>query len=145
MPVGLTSSTSQYILVYSFFTGIFSSSVKYVHTISTYFTAALYTVSQKNVPPLICYNFYVHGLIATIFGKNVVEKVGNQKPYFIFPPHMTNASAVPGETGNPKMASFHLKAACFFYQKPTKHSYKYHLVRAEPPFAVKMIGPRKAA
>jgi len=24
-------------------------------------------VSQKNVPPLTCYNLYIHGSIATIF------------------------------------------------------------------------------
>jgi len=33
--------------------------------------------------------------------------------YFIFSPHLTNASALPGETGNPEIASFHLNAACF--------------------------------
>jgi len=38
-----------------------------------------------------------------------------------------------------------------FHQKNTKHSLKYHLVRAEPPFSVKTIdwmhqtGPRKEA
>jgi len=70
--------------------------------------------------------------------------------YFIFPPHLTNASALHEETGNPEIASFHLNAACFF-TKNTKHSYKYHLVRAEPPFTVKtndwvhQMGPRKAA
>jgi len=37
------------------------------------------------------------------FDKNVAEKVGN----FIFPHHLTNASALPGETGNPEIASFH--------------------------------------
>jgi len=42
----------------------------------------LYTVS-KNVPPLTCYNLYIHGSTATIFGINVAEKVGNQNvPYF---------------------------------------------------------------
>jgi len=70
--------------------------------------------------------------------------------YFIFPPYLTSASALPGETGNPEIASFHLNSACFS-PKITKHSYKYHLVRAEPPFAVKTIdwvhqtGPRKGA
>jgi len=70
--------------------------------------------------------------------------------YFIFPLHVTIASALPGETGNPKIASFHLNAACFL---PKKHEtqLKYHLVRAEQPFTVKTIdwvhqtGPRKAA
>jgi len=70
--------------------------------------------------------------------------------YFIFPPHMTNASALPGDTGNPEIASFHLNAACFFYQK-TQNIVRYHLVRAEPPFTVITIdwvhhtGPRKGA
>jgi len=32
----------------------------------------------KNVPHLTCYNLYTHGSIATIFGTNVAEKVGNQ-------------------------------------------------------------------
>jgi len=36
---------------------------------------------------------------------------------FIFPPHLTSASALPGGTGNPEIASFHLNAACFFTQK----------------------------
>jgi len=59
--------------------------------------------------------------------------------YFIFPPHLASASALPGETGNPEIASFHLNAACFFTKKNTKHSEKYNLIRAEPPFTVKTI------
>jgi len=55
-----------------------------------------------------CYNFYIHSSIATIFGTNVAEKV----------------SALPGETGNPEIASFHLNAACFFTNKNTRHSLK---------------------
>ena len=70
--------------------------------------------------------------------------------YFIFPPHLISAYAPLGETGNPEIASFHLNAACFL-PKNTKHSLKYHLVRAEPPFTVKaiewehQIGHRKGA
>jgi len=37
--------------------------------------------------------------------------------YFVFPPHLTSASAVPAETGNPEIASFHLNAACIFTKK----------------------------
>ena len=37
--------------------------------------------------------------------------------YFICSHHLTNASALPGETGNPEIASFHLNAACFFTKK----------------------------
>ena len=33
--------------------------------------------------------------------------------YFIFP-HLASASALPGETGNPEIASFHLTVARFF-------------------------------
>jgi len=36
-----------------------------------------YTVSQKR-PTFHLYNLYIHGSIATIFGTNVAEKVGNQ-------------------------------------------------------------------
>jgi len=41
--------------------------------------------------------------------------------YFIFPPHLTCASALPGETGNPKIAFFHLNVACFLPKKHMKH------------------------
>ena len=67
--------------------------------------------------------------------------------YFIFPPHLTCASALRGETGNPKIAYFYLNAACFFI-KNTRNTLKYQLVTAEPPFTVKTIdgmhqtGPR---
>jgi len=44
-----------------------------------------------------------------------------------------------GKQETRKLRLFHLNAACFFYQKNTKHSLKYQLVRAEPPFTVKMI------
>jgi len=38
----------------------------------------IYTVSQKSPTFTTCYNFYTHSSIATIFGTNVAEKVGNQ-------------------------------------------------------------------
>jgi len=40
--------------------------------------------------------------------------------YFIFAAqaaHLTSASALPWETGNPEIASFHLNAAYFFTKK----------------------------
>ena len=37
--------------------------------------------------------------------------------YFIYPLHLTSASALSGETGNPEIAAFHLNAAFFFHQK----------------------------
>jgi len=39
----------------------------------------MYTVSQKNVPPSACYNFDAHERILIFFGRNVTDKVGNQK------------------------------------------------------------------
>ena len=41
-----------------------------------------YTVSQKNVPPLAFHNFDAHELILTFFGRNVTNKVGNQKTLY---------------------------------------------------------------
>jgi len=40
--------------------------------------ATCYTVSQKNVPPLTCYNLDIHYPIMIIFGRSVTEKVRNQ-------------------------------------------------------------------
>jgi len=37
-----------------------------------------YTVSQKTSHLYNCYNFYIHGLIASIFGTDVAKKVDNQ-------------------------------------------------------------------
>ena len=38
-----------------------------------------YTVSQKNVPSMACYNFDIHEQILIFFGRNVTNKVGNQR------------------------------------------------------------------
>jgi len=61
------------------------------------------------------------------------------KMYFILPPHLTSAYALPGGTGNPEIVSFHLNAACFFTKKTRNTVLKYHLVRAEAAFTVKSI------
>jgi len=42
----------------------------------------MYTVSQKNVPPLACYNFDAREWIWIFFGRNVTDKVGNQKTLY---------------------------------------------------------------
>jgi len=44
--------------------------------------------------------------------------------YFILPPHLTSASALRGETGNPEIAAFHLNAACFFTKKKQETQFK---------------------
>jgi len=41
--------------------------------------SCIYTVSQKNVQSLACYNFDAHEWILIFFGRNVTNKVGNQK------------------------------------------------------------------
>ena len=38
----------------------------------------LCTLGLKNVPPLTCYNLEMHGPIAIIFARSVIEKVRNQ-------------------------------------------------------------------
>ena len=45
----------------------------------------IYTVSQKNVPPLTCYNLDKHEPITIIFGRNVTEKVRNHNMVLCFP------------------------------------------------------------
>jgi len=37
---------------------------------------------SKNVPPLPCYNFDAHEWILIFFGRNVTDKVGNQKTLY---------------------------------------------------------------
>jgi len=37
---------------------------------------------SKNVPPLVCYNFDAHEWILIFFGRNVTDKVGNQKTLY---------------------------------------------------------------
>jgi len=69
--------------------------------------------------------------------------------YFIFPLHLTRASALPGETGNPEIASFHLNVACFFTKK--HETVKISPGQSLTTFTVKTIdwvhqtGPRKGA
>jgi len=68
--------------------------------------------------------------------------------YFIFPPHLTSASALPEETRNSEIASFHLNVVCF----SPKNMKQLKISPRQPnPLTVKTIdwvhqtGPRKAA
>jgi len=61
------------------------------------YTKKLHRVS-KNYPPLACYNCYNFNTckrILIFFGRNVTDKVSNQKT----PPQITCASALAGKTG----------------------------------------------
>ena len=48
----------------------------------------LYNVSRKRPTFTTCYNCYIHSSIATIFGTNVADKVGNLSNYTSFS-HLT--------------------------------------------------------
>ena len=76
-----------------------------------------YTVSQKNVPPLQLAIIFTCTVRLRQFLAQMLLSKQAIKMYFIFPPHLTSASALPGETENPEIASFHLNAACFFTKK----------------------------
>jgi len=47
----------------------------------------IYTVSQKNVPPLACYNFDTRERILIFFGRNVTDKVSNKKTLYCATPN----------------------------------------------------------
>ena len=51
---------------------------------------------------MTCYSRYTHDPIATIFDRSVTEKVRNIIRCFVFPPHLSSASALPCEIGNPE-------------------------------------------
>jgi len=80
----------------------------------------MFTVFQKNLPPLTCYNLYIHGSIATIFGKNVAKKVGSQNIlYFSTSPNYCFCTT----WGNriPENCIFSLKC-CMLFTKKTWNS-----------------------
>jgi len=61
-----------------------------------------------------------------ILAQMLLRKYAIQR-YFIFPPHLTNAAALPGKTGNPEIVSFHSKyAACFL---PKTRNTFYNITR----------------
>ena len=81
-----------------------------------------YTVSQKKTSHLYNLLLFLHTQFdCDNFWHKMLPRRQAIKMYFIFPPHLTSASALPGETGNPEIVSFHLNAACFFTKKNTKH------------------------
>ena len=81
--------------------------------------AHYYTVSQKNVPlpPLQLVIIFTYTVRLRQFLAQMLPRKYAIKVYFIFPPRLTSAYALPWETGNPENATFHLNAACFFIKK----------------------------
>jgi len=52
--------------------------------VSPSYTKLITTLCLKKRPTCTtCYNFYIHSSIATVFGINVVEKVGNQNVLYV--------------------------------------------------------------
>jgi len=94
----------------------------------------MYTVSQKNVPILTCYNFDTHGSITIILETHITDKLSNQNVLY-FP---TSPNLCFWENRKPQNCVFSLKC-CMLFTKNTQNTLKYHLVTAEPPFTVKMI------
>jgi len=67
----------------------------------------LHCDSKKRSTFTTCYNFYIHSSIATIFGTNVAEKVGNQNAfYFPTTPHYCFCSTCVGKQESQKLRLF---------------------------------------
>jgi len=75
---------------------------------------------SKNVPPLAYYNFDAHEWILIFFGRNVTDKVGNQKS-FTMPPQIACASALPGKTGKHENHLFHSIGLCYTHNAPGRY------------------------
>ena len=76
-------------------------------------------MSQKNVPPLPCYNLDIHGLITIIFGISVTEKIGNQNVlYFPTSPDLCFCTTW-GKL--PENCVFSLKCSMLFIKTPETH------------------------
>jgi len=61
----------------------------------------------KDVTTMSHYNSDMRESTLIIFGTNITEKVRIQNVLYIPPHHLTSASALPWETGNSEIASFH--------------------------------------
>jgi len=75
-----------------------------------------YTVSQKSPTFTTCYNFCIHSSIATIFGTNLAEKVGNPNVLY-FPTTPNWCFYTTWGNRKPGNCVFSLKFCMFFHQK----------------------------
>jgi len=90
-----------------------------LHT-STIHTHLKITLCLKKRPTFDLLYPDIPNPITTIFGRRVTKQVRNQvMPYF--PSHLSSASALPFETGNPEIVSLHLNMLCCFANEHTKH------------------------
>jgi len=65
----------------------------------------MYTVSQRNVTPLACYNFDTREWILIFFGRNVTNKVSNQKTLY-YATSNNLCFCITWQNGNRKIAFF---------------------------------------
>jgi len=81
-----------------------------------------YTVSQKNVPPLVCYNFDIRERIL-IFLAEMLPMNQAIKRRFTMPPQITCASALPDKMGKHENRIFHWNAASVHCQNSARRSF----------------------
>jgi len=102
----------------------------------------MYTMSQKPDTDVGCYSL-MYSCTSTdfdIFYKNFDERVSCW--LFIFSPHLSSVSALPGETWIPQIATFYVNTVyCFAHKHANqlKTCSDYHVVTAKPLFIQKTI------
>ena len=74
---------------------------------------------SKNVPPLACYNFDTHDWILILFGRNVTDKVGNQKALY-YATSNNLCFCTPGKTGKHENHIFHSVGLCYMHNAPVR-------------------------
>jgi len=65
----------------------------------------IYTMSQKNVPPLACYNFETREWMLIFFGRNITDKVSSEKTLYCATSNNL-CFCTTGKCGNMKIAFF---------------------------------------
>jgi len=78
-----------------------------------------YTVSQKNVPPLACYNVDTHEWILIFFGRIVTDKVGYQKALY----YATSSNlcfCTTWQNWETRKSHFHSVGLCYAQNAPVR-------------------------
>jgi len=82
---------------------------------------------KKFHPLLVCtITFYYPKPILIISGRDLADRICYQR-LFVFLPHPSNVSALPGETQTLEIASFHSNAGYCFAKKKQKDAFKLSL------------------
>ena len=68
---------------------------------------------SKNVPHLACYNFNAHEWIWIFFGRNVTDKVGNQKTLYYATSNNLCFCTIPGKRRKHENHIFHSIGLCY--------------------------------